>query len=151
MWFLHEVTGYALCCLAHRELARLFHEPHTGLEDCLNMVLPCFRKMMPGVKEVRGGGWYLQIGSSFNISIIVMIIGGGAKDDLSLALFIATLFNGGGLELPKEASGQNFYPSPHPWGALTFRAGTIPIPKELYQKVSKQAIWRLGEVPWKQC
>ena len=32
-----------LCCLAHGELARLFPESHTG-EDCLNMLLSCFRK-----------------------------------------------------------------------------------------------------------
>ena len=26
----------ALCSLAHAELAWLFHEPHTGLDDCVN-------------------------------------------------------------------------------------------------------------------
>ena len=41
-------TGKALHCLAHEEQAWLFHEPHTGLEDCLNMLLPCFRKRMSG-------------------------------------------------------------------------------------------------------
>ena len=37
---------WALCCLAHRELAWLFHEPHAGLDDCLRMLQACFRKMM---------------------------------------------------------------------------------------------------------
>ena len=37
-----------LCCLAHGELAWLFHEPHTGL----NMLLSWFRKRMSGL-EVR--------------------------------------------------------------------------------------------------
>ena len=40
--------GTALCCLAHGELAWLFHEPHTGLDDCLNMLLSRFRKRMSG-------------------------------------------------------------------------------------------------------
>ena len=35
-----------LCCLAHGELAWLFHEPRTELEDCLNMLLSCAKKMM---------------------------------------------------------------------------------------------------------
>ena len=30
--------------LAHGELAWLFHEPDTGLDDCLNMLLSCFKK-----------------------------------------------------------------------------------------------------------
>ena len=32
--------------LDHRELDCLFHEPHTGLEDCLRVLLSCFRKRM---------------------------------------------------------------------------------------------------------
>ena len=32
-----------LCCLAHRELACLFHEPDTGLDHCLRILLSCFR------------------------------------------------------------------------------------------------------------
>ena len=31
----HPTLFVALCCLAHTELAWLFQEPHTGLEDCL--------------------------------------------------------------------------------------------------------------------
>ena len=34
MWYLHDTTGQAVCCLAHGELAWLVHEPHTGLDDC---------------------------------------------------------------------------------------------------------------------
>ena len=30
----------------------LFHEPHAGLDDCLNMILSCFRKRMSG-QEVQ--------------------------------------------------------------------------------------------------
>ena len=30
--------------MAHGDLAWLFHESHTGLVDCLNMLLSCFRK-----------------------------------------------------------------------------------------------------------
>ena len=48
--FLHDGTGYALCCLAHGELAWLFHEPHTGLDDCLRMLQTCFRKRMSGLE-----------------------------------------------------------------------------------------------------
>ena len=33
-------------CLVHQELAWLFHEPHTGLDDCLNMLPSCFITMM---------------------------------------------------------------------------------------------------------
>ena len=32
MLFLHDGTGYGLCCLAHRELAWLFREPLAGLD-----------------------------------------------------------------------------------------------------------------------
>ena len=48
LWFLHGGTGQALGCWVHRELAWLFHEPHSGLEDCLDMLLICFRNRMPG-------------------------------------------------------------------------------------------------------
>ena len=44
--------------MAHGELAWLFHEPHTGLEDSLNMLLSCFRKRMSDREKVgarRGG------------------------------------------------------------------------------------------------
>ena len=34
--------------MARGELAWLIHEPHTGLEDCLNMLLSCLRKRMSG-------------------------------------------------------------------------------------------------------
>ena len=35
-------------------LAWHIHEPHTGLEDCLNMLLSCFRKKMSGkVRPLR--------------------------------------------------------------------------------------------------
>ena len=37
MWFVHDGTGLSLCCLSDVELAWLFHEPHTELEDCLNV------------------------------------------------------------------------------------------------------------------
>ena len=58
----------AMCCLAHGELARLFHEPHTGLDDCLRMQRACFRKRMSGQETPHhrlqrrrgregGGGW----------------------------------------------------------------------------------------------
>ena len=56
MRFLCDGTGKALCCLAHRELARLFHEPHTGLEDRLNMLLSCFRKRMSAYRVFPGQG-----------------------------------------------------------------------------------------------
>ena len=46
IWFLHDGPGSALCCLAHGELACLFHEPNTGLDDCLRMLQACFRKRM---------------------------------------------------------------------------------------------------------
>ena len=42
----------ALCCLAHGELAWLLHEPHTGLDDCLNMLLP-----PSSFRGFGGGGW----------------------------------------------------------------------------------------------
>ena len=32
-----------MSCLAHGELAWLFHEPHTGWDDCLRMLQACFR------------------------------------------------------------------------------------------------------------
>ena len=44
-----------MCCLAHRELPWLFYEPHTGLHDCLNMLLSCFSKRM-SVPRGEGGG-----------------------------------------------------------------------------------------------
>ena len=34
--------------LAHGELAWLFHEPHTRLDDCLIMMQACCRKRMSG-------------------------------------------------------------------------------------------------------
>ena len=45
----------ALWCLAHRELAWLFHEPHTGKVNCLNMLLSCFRKRMSDLETPVGG------------------------------------------------------------------------------------------------
>ena len=54
MWFLHDGTGgKAPCCLTHGELARVFHEPHTGLDDCLNMLLSCFRTRTSGYRRRR--------------------------------------------------------------------------------------------------
>ena len=50
MGFIHDGAGYGMCCLAHRELAWLFPEPHTGLEDYLIMLLSCFRKRMSGAR-----------------------------------------------------------------------------------------------------
>ena len=44
MWFLRDGTGMALCCFTNGELAGLFHEPLTGLDDCLRMLQECFRK-----------------------------------------------------------------------------------------------------------
>ena len=41
-------------CLAHRELAWIFHEPYTGLVDCLRILLPCFRKRR-SVKTTKDG------------------------------------------------------------------------------------------------
>ena len=46
MWILHDGTGQALCYLAYKELAWLFHEPHTGLDDCLRMLQACSRDRM---------------------------------------------------------------------------------------------------------
>ena len=42
--------------MAHGELAWLFHEPHTGLDDCLRMLWSCFRKRM----SVSRGSAYIQ-------------------------------------------------------------------------------------------
>ena len=39
-------TWVRLCCLAHGEMARLFHEPHTGLDNCLRMLQACVRTRM---------------------------------------------------------------------------------------------------------
>ena len=46
----------ALSCLAHGELAWLFHEPHTGLEDCLRMLQSCFRKRRSACRCSSGCG-----------------------------------------------------------------------------------------------
>ena len=43
MWFLHDGTGWTLCCLAHGELAWLFLEPDTRLFNCPRILLSCFR------------------------------------------------------------------------------------------------------------
>ena len=62
MWFLHDGTGYTLCYFAHREqLAWLFYEPHTGLEDCLNMLLSCFRKMNSAAMSESIDEWSLSV------------------------------------------------------------------------------------------
>ena len=45
----NPICGFSMMeqvSLAHRELAWLFHEPHTWLEDCLRMLLTCSRKRM---------------------------------------------------------------------------------------------------------
>ena len=54
--------------MAHRELAWLFHEPHTGLDDCLRMLQACFRKRM-SEPESEGGCVQVAVG------------GGGARVD----------------------------------------------------------------------
>ena len=55
MWFLHVGTGWTLCCLAHGELAWPYHEPHTWLDDCLRMLLPCFRTRISVTHTTRDG------------------------------------------------------------------------------------------------
>ena len=43
MWFLHDGTGWTVCCWAHGELAWLFLEPDTGLDHCPRILLSYFR------------------------------------------------------------------------------------------------------------
>ena len=40
--------------MAHRKLAWLFHEPHTGLDDCLSMLQAYFREMMSASNTAIG-------------------------------------------------------------------------------------------------
>ena len=47
MWFLHDGTGWALCCLAHGELAWHFQNHIQGWLNNLNMLLSCFREKIP--------------------------------------------------------------------------------------------------------
>ena len=46
MWFLHDGTGQALCCLASGELAWHFQNHIQGWMNDLNMLLSCFRTKM---------------------------------------------------------------------------------------------------------
>ena len=48
MWFLHDGTGWTLCCLAHGELAWLLLEPYTGLDHCPIILLSGFRARISG-------------------------------------------------------------------------------------------------------
>ena len=43
MLFLYDWTGWALCCLVRRELAWLFLEPDTGMDNCPRILLSCLR------------------------------------------------------------------------------------------------------------
>ena len=54
MWFLHDGTGWALCSVAHGELAWLFLEPDTELDHCPRILLSCFRARI-SVGRLSGG------------------------------------------------------------------------------------------------
>ena len=37
------MSGWTLCCLAHKELTWFFPDPDTGLDHCPRILLLCFR------------------------------------------------------------------------------------------------------------
>ena len=63
MWFTEEPSQFSAGQTAQSLTCSMMEEPHTGLDDCLNMLLPCFRKRMSGLqispfkrRAGRGGG-----------------------------------------------------------------------------------------------
>ena len=54
MWFLNDGTGSSMCCFAQGELTWLVMEPQTGLEDCLKILLSCFRARTSEQQSPRG-------------------------------------------------------------------------------------------------
>ena len=49
MWFPRDGTGWALCCVAHGELAWHFQNHIQGWMNDLNMLLSCFIEKMPAL------------------------------------------------------------------------------------------------------
>ena len=52
MWFMEEPSQFSVGQTAQSLTCSIMDKPHTGLEDCLRMLLSCFRKRMPGGNEV---------------------------------------------------------------------------------------------------
>ena len=48
MWFMEEPSQFSGGQTAQSLTCSIMDEPHTGLEDCLRMLLSCFRKRMSG-------------------------------------------------------------------------------------------------------
>ena len=46
MWFMEEPSQFSMGQTAQSLACSIAEKPHAGLDDCLNMLLACFRKMM---------------------------------------------------------------------------------------------------------
>ena len=88
----------ALCCLSHGELVWLFHEPHTGLDVCLRVLLLCFRKISLEGRQ-RGKGdhgeiWVLGFGCQKRRDALPLFIPAGYRGRLNIVMEMTILCSG---------------------------------------------------------
>ena len=50
VWFMEEPSQYYMGQTAQSQTCSIMEEPHTVLDDCLNMLLSCFIKRLSGRK-----------------------------------------------------------------------------------------------------
>ena len=53
MWFMEEPSQFSVGQTQHSLTCSIMEKPHTGLEDCLKMLLSCFRKRMSDLHRRR--------------------------------------------------------------------------------------------------
>ena len=54
MWFIEEPRQFSVGQTAQSLTCSIMENPHTGLDDCLNMLLSCFRKRLSVTHSPRG-------------------------------------------------------------------------------------------------
>ena len=55
MWFMEEPSQFSVGQTAQNLTCAIMEKPHTGLDDCLNMLLSCFRKRLSVQEGVAQG------------------------------------------------------------------------------------------------
>ena len=53
MWFMEEASQFSVGKTAQSLTCSIMEKPHTGLDDCLIMLLACFRKRMSACDYVH--------------------------------------------------------------------------------------------------
>ena len=85
MWFMEEPSQFSVGQTAQSLTSSIAEKPHIGLDDCLNLLLSCFRKRMSGLGHFGGvvGGAEGEVGADLEAGGIdagrqLELRGGGA-------------------------------------------------------------------------